>query len=1024
MQKLAVAAWVLALSGAGAAAKTVVFWQEGFPAVDTAAPARRAMEQALAVGDAAGQEVVFADVEELGRAGTLDGTDLLVLPYGSAFPEPDWAAIHRYLESGGNLLVLGGRPFGVTVAARAGAFEIREAAGAYERRMGIRNSYPLPAVPNGEFTWREGYGQFPALKLKPARCFALEGRLSGLGYLRDGRGDALAAPVVVMDHTQGGRWVMADFTPEEGFWETQDGRALMGAAAAYARQGAAIFSVEMTYSTYRPGETPEAVVHLRRGLKGGAQGAAKVKLEVVSGAGVAAKAEVECEGKATDAPVVFPASLGPGFYRLRATYEDAAGKAREYYGNGFWIEDQAELEAGPWLGAAGDFLTWDGKPFFPVGTNYFSTEENGWDFSGPRNAAVWEDDFAAMERHGVSMVRTGVWSGQFKFLDAATGAVTERFLRNLEAYLRCARKHHIAVNFTFFAFDPQTTLRMRGSASAMRLAGTNPYLDPVTIRAEQNYMLSIVSRFRGAPDMSWDLINEPSFSNPDHLWRGNTPNGDPAESEAWRKWLEARYGETGRLAAAWSESPDQVRGFGAAPLPSAHDLSPDMEGGNTGQQRALDYNLFAQQMFSGWVKQMVEAIRAMGSTQVVDVGQDEGGVQNRVLNQFYAASGLGFTTNHTYRQNDALLWDSLAAKAPGIANIIGETGYQPVILPNGAWQYDELTGMKLLERKWAYSFTAGNSGFMTWDWDREVYFGMLRSDGSQKLWVPMMEAMGEFARRAQGFATRLVQPDVALVLPQSLQLSTLNALAIQAEQSAVRAMYGYARAEAYAVGERQIENLGQPKLILLPSPWILSETAWQGIMERVKAGATLLVTGPFDDDAHFHATGRAAAIGIRGGMARMLERSATMEWPGGRERLTFSGAKTGYLEKLALPGGATLAEVAVGQGRVLAAALPVEWNDNLEATGALYRYALKRAGVAPVYTTELQDADVLISPEQFPEATLYTVVVEGSSPTTVGFRDAASGKELSGLVDAGRAAMVLVTKTGGVAASYGWSGTR
>ncbi len=61
------------------------------------------------------------------------------------------------------------------------------------------------------------------------------------------------------------------------------------------------------------------------------------------------------------------------------------------------------------LGVDGDFLTRGGKPFFPVGTNYFTTEENGWDFSGPRNASVWEKDFAEMAAHGVTLVRTGVW---------------------------------------------------------------------------------------------------------------------------------------------------------------------------------------------------------------------------------------------------------------------------------------------------------------------------------------------------------------------------------------------------------------------------------------------------------------------------------------------------------------------------------------------------------------------------------------------------------------------------------------
>ena len=62
---------------------------------------------------------------------------------------------------------------------------------------------------------------------------------------------------------------------------------------------------------------------------------------------------------------------------------------------------------------------------------------------------------------------------------------------------------------------------------------------------------------------------------------------------------------------------------------------------------------------------MVAAIRGAGSKQLVNVGQDEGGVTDRVLNQFYGSAGVSFTTNHTYWQDDALLWDSVAAKRLG-----------------------------------------------------------------------------------------------------------------------------------------------------------------------------------------------------------------------------------------------------------------------------------------------------------------------------------------------------------------------
>src|SRR3982751_3738388 len=318
---------------------------------------------------------------------------------------------------------------------------------------------------------------------------------------------------------------------------------------------------------------------------------------------------------------------------------------------------------------------------------------------------------------------------------------------------------------------------------------------------------------------------------------GNTPNGDRAEVQAWHTWLRSRYRDVEKLSAAWSTTPDQLRDFEAVPLPGEEDLAMNMEHGDPRQVRASDYNLFAQEMFSQWARTMVDAIRATGSKQLVDIGQDEGGVQNRVLNQFYGRSGVSFTTNHTYRQNDALLWDSLAAKVPGLPNIVGETGYQPVTLPNGQWRYDEITGSSLIERKWAYGFAAGTSGSLSWDWAREIYFGIERSDGSAKIWENMMREMGAFVKKAQGYATSLVQPQIAIVLPQSLQLTEFNHLALEAQQNCVRTLYGFARSEAYMVGEYQLDLLGSPKLIILPSPWTLSERAWDRLLQAVNNGA-------------------------------------------------------------------------------------------------------------------------------------------------------------------------------------------
>jgi hypothetical protein len=284
-----------------------------------------------------------------------------------------------------------------------------------------------------------------------------------------------------------------------------------------------------------------------------------------------------------------------------------------------------------------------------------------------------------------------------------------------------------------------------------------------------------------------------------------------------------------------------------------------------------------------------------------------------------------------------------------------------------------------------------------------------------------MQALGEFARKAAPFATGIELPQVAIVLPQSLQLSVTNVFAIQAQQAAVRALYGYARSQAYAVGEYQIDQLGSPKLILLPSPFGLTDAAWQTILDRVKNGAVLLVTGPFDGDAHMHPTGRQAAVGLDYETELLTMRDESMHFHGGDEKLVFSGFKTTFLNRAELPNGGGWAEKSLGRGKILFAPLPIELNDNLAAVGNVYRYALKAAGVASVYNTTLTDHGIIICPTEYPDATLYVITSE-TDEKAVDFTDLRSGKHLTGSLQNGEAAIVLIGKDGKLISSFKWSG--
>jgi hypothetical protein len=235
----------------------------------------------------------------------------------------------------------------------------------------------------------------------------------------------------------------------------------------------------------------------------------------------------------------------------------------------------------------------------------------------------------------------------------------------------------------------------------------------------------------------------------------------------------------------------------------------------------------------------------------------------------------------------------------------------------------------------------------------------------------------------------------------------------------VRALYQYARQTAFAVGEYQLALMGDPKLIIVPAPEALRQEAWDTLMSKVRQGATLLISGRIDADEHFRSVpSRTEGWTVRYKPGLLTTRENTISWPGGSVRLSYSGEKTTYAERGILAGGAEYLETTIGYGRLLYFPLPLELADELDAIGQVYRYAIDKAGIAPVYKAGTTDPGILICPTRLPEATLYVLTSESSATPKVAFEDEASKREIEATLDPGRAALLLVTRDGRIAASY------
>jgi hypothetical protein len=175
----------------------------------------------------------------------------------------------------------------------------------------------------------------------------------------------------------------------------------------------------------------------------------------------------------------------------------------------------------------------------------------------------------------------------------------------------------------------------------------------------------------------------------------------------------------------------------------------------------------------------------------------------------------------------------------------------------------------------------------------------------------------------------------------------------------------------------------------------LTEECWGALLDRVKRGATVAITGVIDQvDEPWLPVQQTESLAI-----------------GGRDySVRFEGEKIQRIEKA----GFTRTTQTTNQlGTLIRSPLPLELGDSMEALLAFYRMAMTRARVAPIFTATPKTPAVLVLPSVFREVVLYTFVSETNRDTRLQVTDRASRKRFSLTVPAGRTAMVIINRRTG-----------
>jgi hypothetical protein len=224
------------------------------------------------------------------------------------------------------------------------------------------------------------------------------------------------------------------------------------------------------------------------------------------------------------------------------------------------------------------------------------------------------------------------------------------------------------------------------------------------------------------------------------------------------------------------------------------------------------------------------------------------------------------------------------------------------------------------------------------------------------------------------------------------------------------------------IAENQLEHLGAPKLVILPSPQALTDRAWSVLLRYVEQGGNLLVTGAIERDEHWQLVQRMDALGIGGHAEPLVYHNAELMLGQRRISLDFGQQQQNWLDSVRFDDGSTLKEIDHGKGRIHWASYPVELAENLQSAAELYSHVADQLKIGPPFTMQAPvPAGVLVFPTMLADSILYVIVSDCDQDASISIRDEATGVPLRFRLASQHAAIAVIgKKERRVVAKYGF----
>lgn len=707
-------------------------------------------------------------------------------------------------------------------------------------------------------------------------------------------------------------WAYAGVDNKDLFAD-EDGRKMLLAAVTAMQRGCFLVETRPSKACYRPGDA--CAVSAQAVNFGSSPAALSIRLRIEAESGEAffeETREITLAAGATADLAFEPTeqSFNDDYYTITLDLF-AGGQQIDRQRTAFYAWSDEVVATGPVTTYGDNTLRVNGASRHLLGVQAFYVQKT---VTGNDPAEV-ERDFAAMSDLGMRLSRSFTKVKSLDFIDAMVMA---------------SQRHGV-------------TFMLEGVADLA--------VEPERIAQDSAYAASISERYRGVRGLIIDIRNEPTFY----------PGDDGARDAAFRDYLRARYADDAALRAAWGDE--------LGPDEGLETIKHTFPGPRWDSIRSRDSYRFMIEAQAAWADATTAAIKARRSDVPVTIGYLPWW-RDMVMDAALTSDSLDFTNRHWYGPfNEIAEFDRQFVQTDrryrGKAPSIGEFGSKthPTFAKTNH-NYDTIEQQELRYLHVGHHGLALGGIFSSnWHWRDPLSnifpYGIAYSDYTLK---PVAKAYRAMALLFSALRPRYESPPVFLVLPDESRFGGGNERIFKAVERAAGGLMD-ARLRFGTINEWDLARLpAGARLLVLPTPFALSDGGYGALKSFVGGGGTLYVSGDvsFDENRCRTKTDRLATLT---GVKFEAERYPNVRFEdaprvdvayttgiqySGAPVLTFSAAtENEVIASSAEPAPRPVAvRHSLGKGHVVFSADPAEFLDDAPLAD-LYRLAAETAGVEP-----------------------------------------------------------------------------